>query len=284
MKLNIGISPCPNDTFIFDALFHGKIDTAGFEFNYILEDVESLNNMALQGKLDVSKVSYGVVPHLLKQYALMDAGGALGSGVGPLFVSKKYNDETLLPEKISVALPGVNTTAHLLFSLAYPQMQNKSFMPFHEIENAIIEGKVDAGVIIHENRFTFRDKGLQSICDLGEVWEKNTGMPIPLGGIVAKRTLGIETINILERLIQKSLSYAFKHSETLPPFVIDNAQEMHPDVMRKHIGLYVNSYSMQLGDKGRLAVLQLLQSARTEDKRSEINFENVFIKKDQNNP
>lgn len=277
MKLSIGISPCPNDTFIFDALLHDKIDTGGLEFDYVLEDVETLNTMALRGELDISKVSYGAVPHLLDPYVLLDAGGALGSGVGPLLVSKKYNDTHPVPEHEPIAIPGLNTTAHLLFSLAYPHMQHKVFMPFHEIETAVVQGKVAAGVIIHENRFTYQQKGLHRICDLGEVWEKRTGMPIPLGGIVAKRSLGNDTICKIDRLIRESLAYAFKHHASLPPFVLENAQEMQPDVMRKHINLYVNDYSLTLGKRGRAAVVELLQAAGMNNGKKRFSAGDVFL-------
>lgn len=261
MKFSLGISPCPNDTFIFDAMLHGKIDTEGFEFDFVLEDVETLNKMAIEGKLDVSKVSYGVVPRLLETYALLGSGGALGRGVGPLFVSKKFTCFDVLPEDIRIALPGVNTTAHLLFSLAYPQLQHKIFLPFHEIEDAVLQGNADAGVIIHENRFTYQEKGLNKITDLGDVWEKRTGMPIPLGGIVAKKKWGKDLLKKLDGLIRKSLEYAFANSTVLPPFVCDHAQEMKPEVMRQHIDLYVNAFSLDLGEQGRAAVKSLLMSS-----------------------
>jgi len=262
MRLKLGISPCPNDTFIFDAMLHGKIDTEGFEFEYVLEDVETLNKMALQASLDLSKVSYGVVPKLLPNYRLLDAGGALGKGVGPLFISK--NNDTFSTNslhELSVVLPGMHTTAHLLFSLAFPEIRKKIFLPFHEIENAILSGMADTGVIIHENRFTYSSKGLHKLADLGDIWETNTGMPIPLGGIVSKRSLDITLSRKINRIIRSSLVYAFENMEVLPSFVKDNAQEMEESVMRKHIDLYVNDFSLGLGSSGRSAVWKLLEAS-----------------------
>lgn len=261
MKLHLGISPCPNDTFIFDALLHGKIDTEGLEFNYRLEDVETLNRLALQGQLDISKVSYGAAGKLLAHYRILEAGGALGRGVGPLFISKKFCKNDQLPETASVALPGINTTAHLLFCIAYPTMNNKIFLPFDQIEDAVLTGRVDAGVIIHENRFTYQEKGLNKLADLGDLWENQTGFPIPLGGILAKKELGEELLKKINRVIRRSLEYAFAHKDTLPPFVTENAQEMKSEVMRQHIALYVNNFSLELGTEGRSAVAKLLEAA-----------------------
>lgn len=262
MKLKLGISPCPNDTFIFDAMLHGKIDTEGIEFNYILEDVETLNKMALGASLDLSKVSYGVVPKLLPNYRLLDAGGAMGKGVGPMFISK--NNDILSSNslnELSVILPGIHTTAHLLFSLAFPEIRKKIFLPFHEIENAVLSGMADTGVIIHENRFTYASKGLHKLSDLGDIWETNTGLPIPLGGIVSKRSLDTTLSRKINRIIRKSLAHAFENRKVLPPFVTANAQEMEESVMRKHIELYVNDFSLGLGSLGRSAVWKLLEAS-----------------------
>ncbi len=261
MKLHLGISPCPNDTFIFDALLHGKIDTEGLEFNYRLEDVETLNRFALQGQLDISKVSYGAAGKLLAHYRILEAGGALGRGVGPLLISKKITQNDQVPETALVALPGINTTAHLLFSLAYPAMNNKIFLPFDQIEDAVLQGRADAGIIIHENRFTYQGKGLNRLADLGDLWESQTGFPIPLGGILAKKELGEELLKKINRVIRRSLEYAFAHKDPLPLFVTENAQEMKPEVMRQHIALYVNDFSLELGTEGRSAVAKLLEAA-----------------------
>ena len=260
MNLTIGLSPCPNDTFIFDAMLNGKIDTEDLTFTYQLEDVETLNRLAKTGSLDISKISYGALPPLLPHYRVLNAGGALGRGVGPVFISKKF-DDTSNPDlsTMVVALPGIQTTAHLLFSLAYPEVKNKSFIPFHEIEEAVLQDKVDAGVIIHENRFTYQEKGLNKLADLGEVWEKNTGHPIPLGGIVARRDYDLSLLQKINRIIYNSLAYAFAHHEVLPDFVTTNAQEMSEKIMRNHIDLYVNDFSLNLGTAGRSAVWKLLE-------------------------
>ena len=262
MKLSLGISPCPNDTYIFDAMLHGKIDTEGLEFMPRLEDVETLNQLAIEGALDITKVSYGVVFQLLGQYRILEAGGALGKGVGPLFVSKNIvHDGEIDCSKIRVALPGINTTAHLLFSLAYPQIKNKTFVPFHVIEDMVINGAVDAGVIIHENRFTYQQKGLNKLSDLGDVWEKRTGAPIPLGGILVRRSFDLKLATKINRVINRSLAFANDHTDALPTFVTENAKEMNEEVMRNHISLYVNEFSLALGEEGRLAVLELIKAS-----------------------
>jgi 1,4-dihydroxy-6-naphthoate synthase len=264
MKLTIGFSPCPNDTFIFDALVNGKIDAEGLEFEVLLEDVQTLNEWALQGKLDVSKISYGVYPKVLNTYHLLKSGGALGKGVGPLLIAKNdlrfTNNEELqkFVNDSSVAIPGVNTTAHFLFTQAFPNAKNKQFMVFHEIEDAVVNGKVDCGVIIHENRFTYQQKGLHQLIDLGEYWEQSTGYPIPLGGIVAHNRMDVDVRAKVDALIRKSLEYAFEHYPLITDYVKQHSQEMSEEVMRKHIDLYVNDYSLDLGDEGMKAVEQLL--------------------------
>ena len=269
MKLSLGISPCPNDTYIFDAMLHGKIDTEGLEFVPRLEDVETLNQLAIEGSLDISKVSYGVVFQLMGQYRILEAGSALGKGVGPLFVSKKIgHDEEIDFSKIRVALPGINTTAHLLFSLAYPEIKNKTFVPFHVIEDMVINDEVDAGVIIHENRFTYQQKGLNKLSDLGDVWEKRTGAPIPLGGILVRRLFDLDLATKINRVINRSLAFANDHADALPAFVTENAKEMNEEVMRNHISLYVNEFSLALGQEGRLAVLELIKASAALNQKS----------------
>lgn len=256
MKISLGISPCPNDTFIFDALVNGKIDTEGLEFEVRLEDVQTLNEWAKQGKLDVSKISYGVLPLVLKNYLVLSSGGALGKGVGPLLIAASAIN---ISDSSVVAIPGENTTAHLLFSLAYPQVKNKVFKVFNEIEDAILKREVDAGVIIHENRFTYLQKGLVKLKDLGEYWEESTKAPIPLGGIITKRSLDRNFILKMDKLIRKSVEYSYRHNhEQLSQYVKQYAQEMSEQVMRQHIDLYVNNYSLVLGEKGKQAVLTLL--------------------------
>ena len=259
MKLTIGFSPCPNDTFIFDALVNRKMDTGDLQFEVILEDVQTLNEWALRGKLDITKISYGVLPLLLKNYILLHAGGALGKGVGPLLISKNKVSDLEEIETMNVAIPGTNTTAHLLFSLAFPNALHKHFTIFSEIENSILSGKADAGVIIHENRFTYQQKGLLKVLDLGEYWEEKTRLPIPLGGIIAKKDLGNNLHTKINALIRKSVEYAFANYPVLPDYVKQHSQEMDETVMRQHIDLYVNNFSLDLGEEGTNAVRKLLQ-------------------------
>lgn len=278
MKLTLGISPCPNDTFIFDALLNNKIDPEGLKFEYILEDVETLNKMAQSATLDVSKVSYGAVTQLIPNYYILDAGGALGKGVGPLLISNKIlaldSTET---HDISVILPGINTTAHLLFIMAFPQIKNKSFLPFNEIEDAVLLGKSDMGVIIHENRFTYASKGLFKLADLGDLWESKTNLPIPLGGILSRRKFDIALNQKINRVIRRSLSFALENIKTLPAFVSENAQEMNEEVMRKHINLYVNEFSLGLGTAGKSAVVRLLETSSEMLQRPSFSAKEIFI-------
>jgi 1,4-dihydroxy-6-naphthoate synthase len=262
--IDIGFSPCPNDTFIFDALVNHKIDTKGYTFNTHLEDVQTLNEWAIQGKLPFSKISYGVWPLVKNNYHVLNAGGALGKGVGPLLIYKETATSTLendgkpTIETMSVALPGMNTTAHLLFSLAFPKVKNKKFLLFNEIEDAVLNVQVDAGVIIHENRFTYLQKGLTKWMDLGTYFEETFNAPIPLGGIIARKDMPNEEVQLLDSLIKESVQYAFKNSyDLLPEFVKCHAQEMSEQVMRQHIDLYVNDFTVDMGDTGKKAIEQL---------------------------
>ncbi len=258
MELQLGFSPCPNDTFIFDALVNKEIDTQGIDFKVELQDVQTLNDWARQGRLDVSKISYGVLPMILNEYMVLNSGGALGMGVGPLLIAKQ-GAENLIERDFTVAIPGRNTTAHMLFSLAFPNILRKRFLVFNEIEDAVLEGKVDAGVIIHENRFTYMQKGLIKLLDLGNHWEQHTGLAIPLGGIVMRRELGADLIKKVDELIKQSVEYAFANNyEHLTPYIKEHAQEMSEDVMKQHINLYVNNYSKDLGIEGKKAVMKLL--------------------------
>lgn len=259
MTLTLGFSPCPNDTFIFDALVNKRIDTEGFDFEVHLEDVQTLNSWALQGKLDLSKISYGVLPLVTEKYRLLESGGALGKGVGPLLIAKKPIPAEKIPD-CTIAIPGQNTTAHLLFSLAHPAAVKKEFMIFSAIEDAVLSGQVDCGVIIHENRFTYQQKGLVKLADLGEYWEKTTGAPIPLGGILAKKDLAPGIAEKIDALIRKSLEYSFKNYPALSDYVKQHAQEMEEQVMRQHIDLYVNNYSLNLGEDGHRAVQTLMDT------------------------
>lgn len=257
MKFTLAFSPCPNDTFIFDALVNQKIDTEGIIFDVFLEDVQTLNEWAIAGKMDFSKISYGVWSKVMDNYSLLNSGGALGKGVGPLLITKPAKLLDYSPEAINemtIAIPGENTTAHLLFSLAYPKAKKKVFKVFHEIENAVLNGEVDAGVIIHENRFTYQAKGLRKIIDLGNYWEQTKRLPIPLGGIIAKKTLDPAIVNTVDGLIKKSIEYAFSNYPSVSDYVVAHAQEMSQDVMRQHIDLYVNNYSLDLGEDGLAAV------------------------------
>lgn len=257
MHIDIGFSPCPNDTFIFDALVNNKIDTGKLSFNAVLEDVQTLNEWAIEGKLPVTKLSYGVLPLVMHQYKLLNSGSALGKGVGPLLISSPPH-ATLKVEDQVVAIPGKNTTAHLLFSFKYPQAKNKVFLRYDAIEDFVLSGK-GLGVIIHENRFTYAARGLAKITDLGDHWEQTTGAYIPLGGIVVKKDLDILLQQKIDRLIQQSIAFAFENYPELNDYIRNNAQEMEEQVMRQHIDLYVNEFSHSLGNTGKKAVLQLLK-------------------------
>lgn len=277
MPLTLAFSPCPNDTFIFDALVNKRIDTEGLSFDVVLEDVQTLNQWAIEGKLDVSKISYGVLPLILNQYKVLNSGGALGMGVGPLLITKDPNITIEKINEVRIAIPGENTTAHLLFSLAFPNARNKSFHVFHEIEDLVLSGAVDAGVIIHENRFTYHLKGLNKLMDLGNYWETKTATPIPLGGIVVHNRIPREVALQINRLIQKSLAYAFKHYPELSDYVRMHAQEMSETVMRQHIDLYVNDFSADLGSSGKQAVNQLLDIAHAILPGSTSSSDAVFL-------
>jgi 1,4-dihydroxy-6-naphthoate synthase len=257
MKLTIGFSPCPNDTFIFDALVNGRINTGNITFEPVLEDVETLNRWALEGKLDITKLSFPAYFRTMSIYTLLQSGSALGNGVGPLLISKRNDVEDIDVNNCKIVLPGINTTANLLFSFAYPEAKNKDYKVFHEIEEAVINEEADLGVIIHENRFTYMQKGLHKVKDLGEYWEQKMHVPIPLGGIVIKRSLGNALYTNVNDWIQRSLSLAFEGLPHLSPYVACHAQAMSEDVMKQHIQLYVNAYSLSLGEKGVMAVSTL---------------------------
>jgi 1,4-dihydroxy-6-naphthoate synthase len=221
--------------------------------------VQTLNEWALQQKLDVSKISYGVLPLVMNNYILLESGGALGKGVGPLLIAKSQLNINELNDKV-IAIPGENTTAHILFSLAFPNAKHKVFKVFNEIENAVLNNEVDAGVIIHENRFTYQDKGLHKLIDLGDYWETQTQLPIPLGGIIAKKSLDKKVIEQINVLIKASVEYSFKHNyNALSDYVKMHAQEMSEKVMRQHIDLYVNNFSVELGSDGNKAVEKLIE-------------------------
>jgi 1,4-dihydroxy-6-naphthoate synthase len=261
MKLTIGFSPCPNDTFIFDAMIHGKVDTRDLTFDYVLEDVATLNKWAEEGRLDITKLSYSTFLHTVNQYALLHTGSALGKGVGPLLIANSQLD---LSDAVNfkIAIPGFNTTANLLLSLAYPQAKNKTEIVFSEIEAGVLDGTYDAGLIIHESRFTYAQKGLTKLIDLGDWWEHTMNAAIPLGGIVIKRSYDAALCVTVDAVIKDSLKYAWDHYPKLSPFVAEHAQEMDESVMRQHIELYVNDYSTDLGEEGRKAVITLFEQAK----------------------
>ena len=261
MKLSLGFSPCPNDTFIFYAMMHGKIDTEGLSFEILLADVEELNQKAFAGELDITKLSYHAYGHLLEKYALLNAGSALGNNCGPLLIAKEAMDKEAV-DSAQIAIPGKYTTANFLLSLAFPEAQQKKEMLFSDIETAVLDEKCHAGLIIHENRFTYEEKGLKKIIDLGEYWEEETHLPIPLGGIVVKRSLEKSVQEKVDRVLRRSVEYAFAHPGETMPFVKQYAQEMDEKVMQEHIKLYVNEYTVDLGEKGKKAINHLFEVAQ----------------------
>jgi 1,4-dihydroxy-6-naphthoate synthase len=297
MKLSLGFSPCPNDTFIFDAMIHQKIDTEGLSFDVVFDDVETLNQKAFRADLDITKLSYHAYAYLTENYVLLHAGSALGFGVGPLlicnnedyisadFVSDlqpptsnlqpqtsdlkpqtsnlKPQTSNLKPQtsNLRIGIPGKYTTANFLLSLAFPEAKNKIEMKFNEIESALLNHEIDMGVIIHENRFTYQEKGLKKIIDLGEFWEDLTQGPIPLGGIMVKRELPEEIKQKVNRIIKRSVQYAFDHPESGMDFICTLSQEMSKEVINKHIELYVNKFSIDLGEVGKKAVQTFFDEA-----------------------
>ena len=279
MKLTLGFSPCPNDTFIFDALVNKKIDSEGLEFDVVLEDVETLNQWSFEGKLDITKLSYPAFFQNLDKYILLNSGAALGKGVGPILISKvnpdNYRDQKLKVEEHSIALPGENTTANLLFSFAYPEAKKKIFMRFDRIEDFVLndsskvspptgggdlEGAGALGVIIHENRFTYQQKGLHKVTDLGEYWEEKMKTPIPLGGIAIKRSIDKKISLQVEKLIRKSIEFAFSNYPLITDYVKKHSQEMSEEVMQQHIELYVNNFSIDLNTEGKKAISVLFET------------------------
>ena len=265
MRIQIGFSPCPNDTFIFDALVNRKIDTGPYEFEPFLEDVETLNQWAAYGKLDVTKLSFHQYLRVVDQYALLHSGAALGRGVGPLLVATpesaaKWQQPGWL-EQAKIAIPGINTTANLLLSLALPEITDKTEVLFSDIEKGVKEGSFDAGLIIHESRFTYRQKGLVRLLDLGEWWEQQEQALIPLGGIAIKRGISRKIASEIDALIRESLAFSWNRYPELSNYVTDHAQEMEGSVMRQHIELYVNEFTTELGESGTAAVSQLFRKA-----------------------
>jgi|KBSMisStandDraft_5_1062788.scaffolds.fasta_scaffold139594_2 1,4-dihydroxy-6-naphthoate synthase len=262
MKLSLGFSSCPNDCFIFDAIVNRRIDLEGLEFSVTMADVEALNKATFAGDIDVSKLSFHAYAYCNASYVLLDAGSALGRNCGPLLISKRtIAQEEVAGGSLRIAIPGAYTTANFLLGLAFPDARDKTEMLFSEIEGALLDGRFDAGLIIHENRFTYEAKGLRRIADLGEFWERVTGAPIPLGGIVVRRSLGSDVHQRVNRVLRRSVEYAFANPKASAPYVRAHAQEMSEEVMYKHIDLYVNQFSVDLGREGRRAVETLFERA-----------------------
>lgn len=275
MKLSLGYSPCPNDTFIFDALIHHKIDTEGLDFEVFLADVEELNSKAFKQELDITKISYHALAYCMKEYQLLNSGSALGSGVGPLLIAKQHMSEEEINEA-RVAIPGKYTTANFLLSLAYPRMKNKVEVLFSDIEKAVLEDRVDIGLIIHENRFTYHEKGLISLIDLGKYWEELSGNLIPLGGIVINRNLDQKLKEKVDRVLKRSISFAFENPKSSKEYTKKHSQELEDHVIQQHIDLYVNQYSLDLGFEGKKAVEHLFQLAKEKELIKEIP-QNIFV-------
>lgn len=260
MRLTLGFSPCPNDTFIFDAMVHGRIDTEGLEFDYFLTDVEELNIKALKAEVDITKISYHAYAYAADNYLILDAGSALGHRNGPLLICKRRLGISELSH-LRIAIPGIYTTANLLFSIAWPEAVNKHGYLFSKIEDALLNDEVDAGLIIHENRFTYYKRGLHKLADMGEYWEKLTGLPIPLGAIVIKRNIPDAVAQKVNRVVRRSLEYAYKDSFASYDFVAGNAREMDSTIMNNHIKLFVNEFTLNLGPKGKESITELFRIA-----------------------
>ncbi len=257
--ISLGYSPCPNDTYIFYGLVHNKIEDAPL-FKEVLEDIETLNTMATNNQLDMTKISFHALGHLRDRYCLLRSGGALGRGCGPMVIAREpMSSEDLQHKKI--AIPGKLTTAALLLRLFNPQIQNLVVLPFHEIMSATQKGDVDAGLIIHESRFTYPNYGLHKVIDLGQWWESATGHPIPLGGILARRDLGTEIIQNIDRSLRASVEFAHNNPNAVKDYIRQHAQEMDEQVMQQHIDLYVNDYTLDYMTDGEAAITDLYQRA-----------------------
>jgi 1,4-dihydroxy-6-naphthoate synthase len=277
MNLSLGFSTCPNDTFIFDAMTHGKIDTEGLKFSVKMADVEELNREAFEHKIDITKLSYHAFAYVSNNYTLLHSGSALGRNNGPLLISKQkiYTQEV---NELKIAIPGKYTTANLLLSIAFPDAKNKKEYLFSDIEEVVLSGEVDAGLIIHENRFTYQAKGLRKIIDLGEFWEEKYKLPIPLGGIVVNRALPIEIQQKIDRVMRRSVKFAFDNPRESASFIKKYAQEMNEEVMYKHINLYVNSFTEYLGLEGEKAIEILYKTASDLKIIPQIE-KNIFVEK-----
>ncbi len=262
-NISLGYSPCPNDTFIFYGLVHKTVDTEDILFHEILDDVETLNRKALEGALDMTKISFHAFGYLRDRYCLLRSGGALGKGCGPLVIAREECTMEQLRDR-KIAIPGLLTTAFLLLQIFDPSLKTQAVpMPFDRIIDAVAGGEVDAGLIIHESRFTYQRAGLKKVLDLGQWWEQETGMLIPLGGILVRKDLGRPLITRIDGMLKKSIEYAFSHRDETRSYIRKHAQEIEDEVMEQHISLYVNDYSLDIGDKGEEAVMELLRRAET---------------------
>lgn len=256
MKLKLNISPCPNDTFMFDAIINQRIDTEGLDFDVQFYDIEHLNqNIIADNTLDVSKISYAILPIIQSNYRVLDAGSALGFGNGPLLVSSDPNQK--IDSNLRIAIPGEHTTANLLINKLFPDIKHRESLLFSQIARSVREGKYDAGVLIHEGRFTYQQMGLHLLADLGAEWEQRTQLPLPLGAIVVNRNIEPPVAQTINRVLRRSITYAQQHPQESASFVQEHAQEIDPQVIEKHINMFVNEFSVSLGDKGRKAVFEL---------------------------
>ena len=267
MKLSLGFSPCPNDTFMFDALINNKIDTEGLDFYIIFEDVESLYMMGINADLDITKLSYHAFTYCFKEYITLNSGSAIGRNCGPILIKKK---DSVFKIDTSIAIPGKYTTANMLMEFFYPDYQNKEEIIFSDIEEEVSKNNIGAGLIIHESRFTYQEKGLVKISDLGELWEEETALPIPLGGIFVRRSLPYSIQKRIDRVIKRSIKYALKNRDESFPFIRSHAQEIGEGVIKNHIDLYVNDFSLSLGSEGRSAIKHIFNL-------KSINSPNLFL-------
>ncbi len=264
MELTLGFSTCPNDTFIFDAMVNGKIDTCGLGFNFHLADVEELNRKAFSGEADITKISFHAYAHIADKYRLLNSGSALGRNNGPLLVAgKKYDSSEI--NGLKIAIPGKYTTANLLFRIAWPEAVNRVEYLFSDIEDAVLGGEVDAGLIIHENRFTYEKRGLVKIVDMGEYWEQFTGSPVPLGGIAVNRRVPEEIAQRVDTIIAESIRHSMANPDSPYRFIRKYAVTMEREVMENHIRLYVNDFTAGLGKEGRESVRRLYYEAVERD-------------------
>lgn len=261
MEINIGLSPCPNDIFIFDALLHERIPLQGLRFRPVIEDVEQLNQKALQGTLDISKLSYHVIGKTLASYQILDSGSALGYNNGPILVSLPGH-KACDKKELRIAIPGEETTANLLLGIFYPQATKKTAFLFSDIADLVVQGEQDAGLLIHESRFTYKKKGLIALDDLGAKWEAHEHLPIPLGGIAIKRSMPAEVITLVNELIRQSIEYAMQHPDVVAPAIHHYAQEKDKTVIQQHISMFVNNFSLSLGALGRESISRLFFRAR----------------------